>query len=129
MEILQDGPGPRGRVLVDYPALAADSTGKIYFSDGGTNKTIYAAADFLTASATPTYTVLMEDNTMSNGLQGLVVDSANNVYVAGDRTADGNGSLRKFDAAGSLIWRVTPASGDGCGCSEQWERYHLQIHG
>jgi len=90
--------------------LAADSTGKVYLSEAGTTqKRIYAAADFLTASATPTYTVLMEDNTMSNGLQGLVVDAANNVYVAGDRTADGNGSLRKFDAAGTLIWHVTPS--------------------
>ncbi len=90
--------------------LAADSTGKVYLSEAGSvNRRIYAAADFLTASATPTYTMLLEDNTMANGLQGLAVDSADNVYVAGDWNADGNGSLRKFDAAGSLIWRVTPS--------------------
>lgn len=102
-------PGPEGATW-SIIRLAADSTGKIYLSEAGsTQKRIYATADFLTASATPTYTVLLEDNTMANGMQGLVVDSADNVYVAGDWNADGNGGLWKFNAAGSQIWRVTPS--------------------
>ncbi len=76
---------------------AFDSTGRLYLSNS-TGKVWYTDNPF---DASPTYTVLM-DVTLSNGIQGIAIDAADNVYVSGDNSPDGY--IARFDSSGTEVW-------------------------
>lgn len=87
----------------------AASADKLYLSNSlSTNMAIYYTTE--TLSATPNWVLMVQDNAMANGFQGLTVDPAGNLYVLGESGAAGTGTLRKFDPAGNLLWLVNPTA-------------------
>ena len=81
--------------------LAFDSNGRLYLAR---SEFVYYTDDPF--SAEPTYSVLLEDDYLDNGVQGLAVDADDNLFVVGDggTTANPGSKLYKFDSQGNLLW-------------------------
>lgn len=82
--------------------LHRSANGTVYLSNSsGSNMTIYKSTDI---TADPVvWEVLVTNNAMANGFQGITSDADNNVYIAGESGTAGTGVLYKFDASGDPV--------------------------
>ena len=92
-----DTPG----LTIGVQRVSTDSTGAAYYSVNmsGGEQSVYKATD----PTSPSFTLIVRDDSMSNGFQGMCSDSSNNFYAMGESGAAGSGALRKFDSSGNLV--------------------------
>lgn len=81
--------------------IAFDSTGRLYL---GRQTLVYYTDDPF--SEEPSYEVLLDDDYLDNGIQGLAIDGDDNVYIVGDGGTEENpgAKIYKFDSEGNLEW-------------------------
>ncbi len=79
--------------------LAFDSTGRLYL--GRQTYVYYTDNPF---SEEPDYEVLLEDDYLENGVQGLAVDEDDNVLIVGDGGTDDYAKIYKYDSEGNQQW-------------------------
>lgn len=97
-----DGTGPAARFWLPT-GIAIDGTGTVYISDAGncTIRKITAAGSVTTVAGSPRATGYVDgigSDARFNGLAGLAVDTAGNVYVADSS----NWAIRKITPAGTV---------------------------
>ena len=92
-------------------AVAKDSSGNLYMIADTLNGSTYRAgvAKFSSTGATQIWNTSLEVSGSNLSTTGLVIDSADNVYVAASpRVGSGsvNAFVRKTNSAGTLIWEL-----------------------